>query len=51
VQQQVAITFTDNQNVVAHDRSSEYLLAQHMCWPPLMAIFAPVRKAASSDAR
>lgn len=24
---------------------------QYMCWPPLIAIFAPVRNAASSDAR
>ena len=24
---------------------------QNMCWPPLMAILAPVTKAASSDAR
>ena len=24
---------------------------QYMCWPPLMAMLAPVRKAASSEAR
>jgi hypothetical protein len=24
---------------------------QNMCWPPLMAMLAPVRKAASSEAR
>jgi hypothetical protein len=31
--------------------SHGYAMAYCMCWPPLMAMLAPVTKAASSEAR